>query len=90
MHFRFHSSVEAAEAVKAATEPDLVRYKGLIMTMALCNTSKTFMNAQPKATMARFWAESILIGDAIYWTEKMDLRENVIQIRLNRFLNLPQ
>jgi len=72
MHFRFHSSVEAAEAVKAATEPDLVRYKGLIMTMALCNTSKTFLNAQPKAEMARFLAKSILIRTATEGSEGVD------------------
>jgi len=85
---RSYSSVEAAEEVKAATEPDIVRYKGLIMTLALCNTSKTFLKAHPKAAMARFLANSILIRTASDRTEKVDGTEGVVQIRLNRFLNL--
>ena len=68
----FGGSGGSGKGGKAAAEPDLVRYKGLIMTMALCNTSKTFLNAQPKAAMVRFLANPILIRTATDCTEEVD------------------
>lgn len=60
------------------------------MTLALCNTSKTFLKAQPEAAMARFLAKSILIRTTMDGMEKVEGAEKVGQFRLIRFPNLPR